>query len=88
LYNLTQHWADKVFDGNVSLCEMDSDGDGKTNGEELGDPDCVWIRGQSPPICSNKKKYSFLFEKLHSMIYKQEQNTKKFRNYYCLPRNN
>jgi dopamine beta-monooxygenase len=24
------------------LCELDSDGDGKTNGEELGDPDCVW----------------------------------------------
>ncbi len=24
------------------LCEMDSDGDGLTNGEELGDPCCVW----------------------------------------------
>ena len=23
-------------------CDMDSDGDGFTNGEELGDPDCVW----------------------------------------------
>ena len=23
----------------------DSDGDGKTNGEELGDPDCVWEVG-------------------------------------------
>ena len=25
---------------------MDSDGDDKTNGEELGDPDCVWVAGE------------------------------------------
>lgn len=25
---------------------MDSDGDGMTNGYELGDPNCVWIAGQ------------------------------------------
>ncbi|XP_033732467.1 tyramine beta-hydroxylase-like isoform X2 [Pecten maximus] len=31
-----------------ALCEMDSDGDGKTNGEELGDPACVWVKGNSP----------------------------------------
>jgi dopamine beta-monooxygenase len=24
------------------LCRLDSDGDGRTNGEELGDPECVW----------------------------------------------
>ncbi|XP_033727143.1 peptidyl-glycine alpha-amidating monooxygenase A-like [Pecten maximus] len=28
-----------------ALCEMDSDGDGETNGQELGDPDCVWTKG-------------------------------------------
>ena len=27
---------------------MDSDGDGITNGEELGDPQCVWIPGNNP----------------------------------------
>lgn len=27
---------------------MDSDGDGKTNGEELGDPTCVWTAGATP----------------------------------------
>ena len=28
---------------------MDSDGDGKTNGEELGDPRCVWTpQGGAP----------------------------------------
>ncbi|KAL3877125.1 hypothetical protein ACJMK2_034878 [Sinanodonta woodiana] len=31
-----------------ALCQMDSDGDGKSNGEELGDPNCVWTKGQSP----------------------------------------
>jgi dopamine beta-monooxygenase len=29
------------------LCRKDSDGDGKTNGEELGDPKCVW-NGNAP----------------------------------------
>eukprot|EP00117_Sycon_ciliatum_P020732 scpid46694/ scgid18381/ Dopamine beta-hydroxylase; Dopamine beta-monooxygenase; Soluble dopamine beta-hydroxylase len=29
-----------------ALCQNDSDGDGVTNGEELGDPHCVWTPGQ------------------------------------------
>lgn len=32
----------------VELCQMDSDGDGMTNGEELGDPDCIWQPGATP----------------------------------------
>lgn len=28
------------------LCEKDSDGDGFTNGQELGDPTCTWKPGQ------------------------------------------
>ncbi|XP_076104062.1 temptin-like [Mytilus galloprovincialis] len=31
-----------------SLCNRDSDGDGYSNGEELGDPNCTWIEGQNP----------------------------------------
>lgn len=31
-----------------SLCQADSDGDGLTNGEELGDPCCTWKRGDQP----------------------------------------
>ncbi|KAK7088602.1 MOXD1 homolog 1-like [Littorina saxatilis] len=31
-----------------ALCRNDSDGDGRTNGQELGDPDCVWKVGQIP----------------------------------------
>ena len=33
---------------NVTVCEMDSDLDGKTNGEELGDPNCVFQKGGIP----------------------------------------
>eukprot|EP00971_Amphidinium_carterae_P180156 3573324-Amphidinium_carterae.2 len=29
----------------TALCEADSDGDGQSNGFELGDPDCVWTQG-------------------------------------------
>ncbi|XP_050409615.1 temptin [Patella vulgata] len=29
----------------IALCNADSDGDGKTNGEELGDPFCDWTQG-------------------------------------------
>lgn len=32
------------------LCEADSDGDGFTNGEELGDPCCVWHEGAIMPL--------------------------------------
>jgi len=34
------------------LCKADSDYDGKTNGEELGDPDCIWTRGGRPSLPS------------------------------------
>jgi stearoyl-CoA desaturase (delta-9 desaturase) len=30
------------------LCMADSDGDGMTNGEELGDPECIWRVGEAP----------------------------------------
>ncbi|KAJ0400578.1 hypothetical protein P43SY_009496 [Pythium insidiosum] len=29
----------------VELCKADSDGDGQTNGQELGDPCCEWTKG-------------------------------------------
>ncbi|XP_052788198.1 dopamine beta-hydroxylase-like isoform X1 [Mya arenaria] len=35
---------------NSTICGMDSDGDGRTNGEELGDPDCSWSQGQTPTV--------------------------------------
>ncbi|CAG5132239.1 unnamed protein product [Candidula unifasciata] len=38
--------------GNVwteRVCRLDSDGDGLTNGEELGDPKCLWTPGSGLP---------------------------------------
>ncbi|XP_050408482.1 tyramine beta-hydroxylase [Patella vulgata] len=32
----------------VELCEKDSDGDGMSNGQELGDPNCQWEQGKAP----------------------------------------
>ena len=37
-----QRWTEE-------LCRMDSDGDGKSNGEELGDPDCKWSKESLQP---------------------------------------
>lgn len=40
-YESTSAWA--------KLCLKDSDGDGATNGVELGDPDCAWRPGDADP---------------------------------------
>lgn len=37
-----EDWKSMGFEWTTELCEMDSDGDGVTNGEELGDPCCLW----------------------------------------------
>lgn len=36
------------FQWTTELCQKDSDCDGKSNGEELGDPDCIWTPGATP----------------------------------------
>lgn len=37
------------FEWTKELCEMDSDGDGLTNGQEMGDPCCLWTPESSNP---------------------------------------
>ncbi|XP_041370971.1 uncharacterized protein LOC121384577 [Gigantopelta aegis] len=37
----------------TALCEKDSDGDGLTNGQELGDPECVWAPNDFPSRLKN-----------------------------------
>ncbi|XP_076454722.1 uncharacterized protein LOC143289580 [Babylonia areolata] len=32
------------------LCHADSDGDGRSNGQELGDPQCTWREGMTPDL--------------------------------------
>ena len=34
----------------TELCGQDSDGDGRSNGEELGDPGCTWSVGGAPQV--------------------------------------
>ena len=44
---------DTLVDGKpdwASVCEIDSDGDGATNGEELGDSGCTWVMGDENPV--------------------------------------
>ncbi|KAJ1638866.1 hypothetical protein T492DRAFT_577722, partial [Pavlovales sp. CCMP2436] len=36
----------------TALCQKDSDGDGRSNGEELGDPSCKWKVGDTPSSSS------------------------------------
>jgi hypothetical protein len=36
-----------------ALCRMDSDGDGLSNGVELGDPQCIWKRGDTPAFTTH-----------------------------------
>jgi len=40
-YSSGQKW-------NKAFCQADTDGDGQTNGFEMGDPCCVWSIGQTP----------------------------------------
>jgi uncharacterized protein (TIGR03382 family) len=35
-------WDSSSWSG---ICEDDTDGDGQTNGQELGDPNCIWTSG-------------------------------------------
>jgi hypothetical protein len=45
-----QDFDDAGRDWTVEFCRADSDGDGQTNGQELGDPCCQWdeMSGDSP----------------------------------------
>lgn len=43
-------FRDAGYQWTQDLCEADSDGDGRSNGEELGDPCCVWRAGQPLPV--------------------------------------
>jgi hypothetical protein len=41
--------AGGTFTWTKALCQEDSDGDGQTNGQELGDPCCTWVEGVAEP---------------------------------------
>jgi len=45
-----EDFAAAGFKWTTELCQKDSDGDGKSNGLELGDPDCTWKKGETPKV--------------------------------------
>ncbi|XP_048245072.1 uncharacterized protein LOC124129019 [Haliotis rufescens] len=47
-----QDFADNGKEWTRALCEKDSDSDGLTNGQELGDPNCTWSQGMTNPTGS------------------------------------
>ncbi|XP_050389759.1 tyramine beta-hydroxylase isoform X2 [Patella vulgata] len=55
------------------LCKLDSDGDGMTNGEELGDPRCVWAPGMVPPKAKKTISHPGICEPWNS-TFCQEKN--------------
>eukprot|EP00924_Labyrinthula_sp_SR-Ha-C_P006776 snap_masked-scaffold_29-processed-gene-4.30-mRNA-1 protein AED:1.00 eAED:1.00 QI:0/-1/0/0/-1/1/1/0/642 len=36
----------------ATICDTDPDGDNRTNGEELCDPECTWLPGDDDPECA------------------------------------
>ena len=46
-------FQDAGFKWSKELCQADSDGDGQSNGFELGDPDCCWNAGDTPKLLQN-----------------------------------
>eukprot|EP01025_Chloroclados_australasicus_P005700 TRINITY_DN1178_c0_g1_i2.p1 TRINITY_DN1178_c0_g1~~TRINITY_DN1178_c0_g1_i2.p1 ORF type:complete len:759 (-),score=87.53 TRINITY_DN1178_c0_g1_i2:1310-3586(-) len=44
-----QDFQSNGFAWTKELCKADSDGDGLTNGQELGDPCCTWVKGMELP---------------------------------------
>jgi dopamine beta-monooxygenase len=49
-FGLDFHTNGKVW--NKALCEKDSDSDGRTNGEELGDANCTWVENDTSSTVS------------------------------------
>ncbi|XP_055861100.1 tyramine beta-hydroxylase-like [Biomphalaria glabrata] len=79
-----------------ALCRKDSDGDGLTNGQELGDPECVWkentlpsrhVNITHPGICDPWNSPNCLSKNTsHSRYYNQEEWMKemcKQRDFIC-----
>merc|ERR1719265_723400 len=42
-------WTENGGNWGNHLCRLDSDGDGQSNGDELGDPCCLWSQGATVP---------------------------------------
>uniref|UniRef100_K3X0X4 Temptin Cys/Cys disulfide domain-containing protein n=1 Tax=Globisporangium ultimum (strain ATCC 200006 / CBS 805.95 / DAOM BR144) TaxID=431595 RepID=K3X0X4_GLOUD len=68
----------------VAFCQADFDGDGQTNGQELGDPCCeftaankkaLWNLGVSNPVDATKTSDQKLWNALNCTVYPTVTNT-------------
>lgn len=66
-----------------SVCQADSDGDGRTNGEELGDPNCQWAMGGNPPVLSTNLSHPGICEPVNSKACCQKQTWLYCHNTVC-----
>jgi len=57
----------------VSLCKQDSDGDGVSNGVELGDPDCTWKLNGVPKLTTGLS-HPGICEPLNSTVCKEKNS--------------
>ena len=65
-------FMDAGYQWTRELCLADQDGDGQSNGLELGDPCCMWSQGAIPAFTTNisigKEFNAFNFHHLKSLI--------------------
>jgi len=61
------------FKWTPELCAKDSDGDGVTNGHELGDPECLWEPGRTPAREQNITHPGYSAEQLAYIYYQAMQ---------------
>ncbi|KAJ8300821.1 hypothetical protein KUTeg_022340 [Tegillarca granosa] len=64
-----------------TVCPLDSDGDGRTNGEELGDPECKWKNGEIPDR-TEKITHPGMMNK--TIRFPETQVPPTQTNYYCM----
>lgn len=53
----------------TALCQMDSDGDGVTNGHELGDPCCVWTQGNDHVLRTGELSHPGIYDNTTSALH-------------------
>ena len=58
---------------NKCICELDSDGDNRANGVELGDPDCTWTEGTLPPTTAGLTHPGFWLFFINNIFYLKEK---------------
>ncbi|XP_071153963.1 tyramine beta-hydroxylase-like [Mytilus edulis] len=81
-------YQNKVNTGKIwtkSICEADSDGDGRSNGQELGDPDCLWTENINQLLTNSTITHPGICEPTESENCRQKNKWLKCddNNFHC-----